>query len=153
VSPRKALSPNQSACILCGGGSFEEYSPGVRRCRGCGFVSADFNLSEDEHRALYARQYFFGSEYEDYVADQRVHQRNFRLRLEVFGRFLDPARHRHMLEIGSAFGFFLEVARERFETVREFDISVEGTEFARARGLEVSNQDAARNSSGAWAGE
>src|SRR6266496_646390 len=122
MSARKALSPDLSSCILCGGGSFEEYSPGLRRCRGCGFVSADLSLSEDEHRALYARQYFFGSEYRDYVADKQEHQRNFRLRLEVLGRFLDPARHRHMLEIGSAFGFFLEVARERFETVRGFDL-------------------------------
>ncbi len=44
------------------------------------------------------------------------------LRLEVLGRFLDPARHRHLLEIGSAFGFFLKVARERFDTVRGFDL-------------------------------
>lgn len=141
MSARKALSPDQSACILCGGGNFEQYGPGVRRCRGCGFVSADLNLSEDEHRALYARQYFFGSEYRDYVADRQEHQRNFRLRLEILDRFLDPLRHRHLLEIGSAFGFFLEVARDRFETVRGLDISPEGTEFARARGLEVSNQD------------
>ncbi len=70
-----------------------------------------------------------------------MHQRNFRLRLEVLGRFLDPTRHRHLLEIGSAFGFFLEIARERFETARGLDISVEGTEFARARGLDVFDQD------------
>ncbi len=100
-------------------------------------MSADFRVPDDEYRALYAREYFFGSEYRDYVADQRVHQRNFRLRLEVLDRFLDPARHRHLLEIGSAFGFFLEVARERFETVRGLDVSVEGTAFARARGLDV----------------
>ncbi len=141
MSARKALSPDLSSCILCGGGSFEEYSPGLRRCRGCGFVSADLNLSEDEHRALYARQYFFGSEYRDYVADREEHLRNFRLRLETLDRFLEPSRHHHLLEIGSAFGFFLEVARERFETVRGFEISPEGTEFARARGLEVSNRD------------
>jgi len=112
----------KSICTLCGGGSFDEYSPGVRRCRGCRFVSADLSLSDDELRTLYSREYFFGSEYQDYVADQRVHQRNFRLRLEVLGRFLDPARHRHLLEIGSAFGFFLKVARERFDTVRGFDL-------------------------------
>jgi len=141
MSARKAISPNQRACILCGGGSFDEYSPGLRRCRGCGFVSADLNLSEEEHRALYARQYFFGTEYRDYVADRQEHQRNFRLRLDVLDRFLEPSRHRHLLEIGSAFGFFLELARERFETVRGLDVSAEGTEFARARGLEVSNQD------------
>ena len=141
MSARNALSPDQSACILCGGRSFEPYGPGVRRCRGCSFVSADLNLSEDEHRALYAREYFFGHEYRDYVADRREHERNFRLRLEVLDPFLEPSRHRHLLEIGSAFGFFLEVARERFETVRGYDISPEGTAFARARGLEVSDQD------------
>ena len=46
--------------------------------------------TDDEHRALYARQYFFGNEYQDYVADQRVHQRNFRLRLKILGQFVDP---------------------------------------------------------------
>ena len=139
MSAREALSPNQSVCILCRGGRFEGYSPGVRRCRGCGFVSADLSLSEDEHRALYARQYFFGSEYRDYVADRKELQRNFRLRLEVLDRFLEPSRHRHLLEIGSAFGFFLEVARDRFKTVRGFEISPEATEFAREHGFEVSN--------------
>ena len=141
VPAPKAIARAQSVCILCGGGGFDEYSPGVVKCRGCGFVSADLSLSEEELRALYAREYFFGSEYRDYVADRAVHVRNFRLRLDVLSRFLDPARHRHLLEIGSAFGFFLEFARDRFETVRGFEISQEGAAFARARGLDVTDRD------------
>lgn len=130
------------ACIVCGQGDHAPYSPGVRRCLTCGHVFAEVRLSDEEVAALYCRDYFFGNEYLDYVRDRAVQERNFGLRLAVLAQFLDPARHRHLLEIGSAFGFFLRMARERFATVRGIEISDVGSRYSREElGINVSQED------------
>jgi len=125
-------------CVLCGGDRFDEYCPGLLTCRGCTLVFADTRLSDRELRDLYGEPYFFGEEYGDYLADRRVHERNFRRRLATLERFLNPSRRGSLLEIGSAYGFFLDLARGRFDTVAGIDVSREGVAFAREKlGLEA----------------
>jgi SAM-dependent methyltransferase len=54
---------------------------------------------------------------------------------------MDPVRHRRLLEIGSAYGFFLELVRDRFEAVG-IDITADGTRYARELlGLNVIHGD------------
>jgi SAM-dependent methyltransferase len=118
-------------CVLCGGERFEEYCPGILRCSGCTLVFADAELTDQEMLDLYGREYFVGEEYGDYLGDRRVHERNFRRRLSTLEKFLDPSRRGSLLEIGSAYGFFLDLARERFDTVAGIDVNREGVEFAR----------------------
>jgi SAM-dependent methyltransferase len=89
-------------------------------------------LSEDELRSLYSKDYFFGEEYSNYVDDKVVLQKNFRLRLRALSPFLDPARHKTLLEVGSAFGFFLELAGNRFDAFG-IDISEHAVRDARDR--------------------
>src|SRR4051812_18059132 len=95
-------------CIVCGGRESAPLYRGLLRCCACGHAYADLRLSDDQLRDLYSKGYFFGEEYSDYVADRAVLQRNFRLRLATLKQFIDPARHRRLFEIGSAYGFFLE---------------------------------------------
>ena len=57
-------------------------------------------------------------------------QKNFRLRLRTLNQFLDPARHHSLLEIGSAYGFFLELVEDRFDAVG-IDIAEDGTRYAK----------------------
>ena len=120
-------------CVLCGGERFEEYCPGILRCLGCTLVFADAELSDQEMLDLYGREYFFGEEYGDYVADRRVHEKNSRRRLATLEKFLDPSRRGSLLEIGSAYGFFLDLARRRFDTVAGIEVNREGVEFAREK--------------------
>lgn len=125
-------------CILCESEAFDPFCPGIVRCRNCTLVFADTHLTDEELLDLYGREYFFGEEYGDYIADRRVHERNFLLRLKVLDRFLNPSRHRSLFEIGSAYGFFLRLARPKFERVSGIDVTGEGTRFAREQfGLEV----------------
>lgn len=116
-------------CILCDCERLDAYCQGIVRCHNCNLVFADTELTDQELLNLYGQEYFFGEEYGDYLADRRVHARNFGLRLEVLETFLDPSRHRSLLEIGSAYGFFLDLARHRFDSVVGMDISREGVEF------------------------
>jgi SAM-dependent methyltransferase len=129
------------ACNVCLAQAPAALYPGIMRCGSCGHVYADLQLTDDELAKIYDRPYFFGEEYSDYLADRPVLQRNFRLRLRVLDRLLDPARHRSLLEVGSAYGFFLELVRDRFASVSGIDIAADGVRHARSRGLDVAEGD------------
>ena len=119
-------------CVVCG--STELAAPlyrGIVRCPACGYVSADMRLTDEELFALYNEQFFTGAEFSDYAADERFFRKNFRLRFRELRKFLDPARHKHLLEIGSAYGFFLDEVRAEFESVEGIDITDAGVAHAR----------------------
>ncbi len=119
-------------CIVCcskGGGALY---PGIVRCSNCGYIFADLDLSQAQFEALYSDRYFAGEEYSNYVADKRVHQRNFMARLNVLSRFVDARRHRRLLEVGCAYGFFLDLATQHFEEVVGLDVTDAGINHARS---------------------
>jgi cyclopropane fatty-acyl-phospholipid synthase-like methyltransferase len=116
-----------TTCELCGrGGAPVPFYPRQRivRCPDCDLV---FYESAVQAEALYGENYFNGGEYLDYVADKDVLQRNFRKRLPALRRFAPTGS---LLEIGAAFGFFLEVARDHWQ-VRGIDVSSAGVAHMR----------------------
>ncbi len=99
-------------------------------------------LTDEELVALYNEGFFTGAEFSDYAADERFFRKNFQLRYKELKRFTDPARHKHLLEIGSAYGFFLDEVRHEFATVQGIDITDAGVHAARERfGLDVVQAD------------
>jgi SAM-dependent methyltransferase len=93
------------------------------------------SLTAETVRSLYSAEYFCGAEYLDYLADRSVHQANFRKRVKQLRRFL-PAGKR-VFEVGCAYGFFLELARQRW-CVRGCDIAAEPCTYAAGEfGLDV----------------
>lgn len=118
-------------CPACGSSGVRPFYSGLIRCQDCSHVAADVALTDEELAAIYRRSYFFGDEYSDYVAEGRILRKNFALRLEVLRRFLDCSRHRRLLEIGSAYGFFLDTAQADFESVLGIDITEDGVRYAR----------------------
>lgn len=120
-------------CIVCGGKDWKPFLSGLIKCQECGFVWADLYLDDEELAALYKKDYFFGDEYSDYLADKKVLQKNVDLRLDVLRQFSDPGRHKSLLEIGSAYGFFLEVAKGHFDAVKGIDISEDGVSHSRQK--------------------
>jgi SAM-dependent methyltransferase len=96
-------------------------------------------LSDDELKALYSLNYFAGEEYLDYEMEKPALQNNFRRRLKHLRRLHPDGGH--LMEIGCAYGYFLEVAKEHFE-VSGCDIAVEATAAAREKlGLDVVTGD------------
>ena len=119
-------------CAVCG--SEQPPAPlysGIVRCSACGYVYADMRLTDEELFALYDEQFFTGAEFSDYAADERFFRKNFRLRFRELKKFLDPARHHSLLEIGSAYGFFLDTVRDEFTSVQGIDITAAGVQYAR----------------------
>ena len=105
--------------------------PGIVRCQACGYVSADMRLTDEQLLALYNEEFFTGAEFSDYAADEAHFRKNFRLRFRELRKFLDPQRHKRLLEIGSAYGFFLDEVRDQFDSVQGIDITQAGATYAR----------------------
>ncbi len=125
-------------CELCGTpAETRELYPeqGIVRCTRCGLV---FYAGRPQTAELYREEYFAGGEYQDYKGDKRILQRNFRRQIPRLLRLAPAGR---LLEIGSAYGFFLETARP-FWDVAGIDVSQEGVAHGRdALGLPISQGD------------
>ena len=130
--PAPSASKTTEECIACGiaAQSVPLYR-GIRRCHRCGHVYADLRLTDDELFALYNERFFTGAEFSDYAADERFFRKNFQLRYKELERFIDPARHKRLLEIGSAYGFFLDTVRAEFASAQGIDITEAGVTHAR----------------------
>src|SRR6266436_2614240 len=144
IAPQSLTTTDTTAeCLVCG--STEPAAHlyhGILRCRACGYVFADMRLTDEELFALYDERFFTGAEFSDYAADEKFFRKNFRRRFEELKTFLDPARHRSLLEIGSAYGFFLDTVRDEFTSVQGIDITEAGVRYARDRfKLDVAQAD------------
>ncbi|HEX8181582.1 MAG TPA: class I SAM-dependent methyltransferase [Pyrinomonadaceae bacterium] len=120
------------SCLICRGADVAPLYKGLLRCRNCQYIFADLDLTDDELARLYDHSLFKEGEFFDYAADRKYITKNFRLRYKVLRRYLDPARHTRLLEIGSAYGFFLDVVRHDFHTLLGIDLTDEGVRYTRA---------------------
>jgi len=123
---RSIKSAKGMACLVCNGNAFSPLYAGLIRCDSCSFVTADVDASEEELQALYGQYYFNGDEYADYLGDKAVIQKNLRRWLHNVRKYTPGGK---LLECGSAYGFFLELAQEHFD-VLGYDVSEEAIRYA-----------------------
>ena len=122
VRPAVDLAVPSICCLVCSGTEMLSYLPGLLRCENCGFVSADLSISDEELRALYSADYFHGNEYLDYIAEAQSLRLNFRNRLPVLRHLLPAWSEADLLEIGCAYGFFLEEVRNEVRSACGIDV-------------------------------
>lgn len=128
-------------CLVCGGRLGTDRMAGLLRCQ-CGFITAGMDVSFDELKRLYGKNYFHGDEYGNYIAEEESLKANFRGRLATLAACLSQPDQKSLFEIGCAYGFFLDLARGRFQSVAGIDISEEGVRYAATTfGLDVSCGD------------
>ncbi len=131
------MASPDNTCLVCGHVGFEPHLDILLKCPGCGFVTARLD-GPVAARELYGGDYFTGGEYLDYLADEAFFRKNFRPRLDALRRQCAGGR---LLEIGSAYGFFLDLAREHYTTVG-FELHPEAVRHARQRlRLDVRSDD------------
>jgi len=118
-------------CLVCRGTNIAPHFRGLLRCRTCNYVFADLKLSDEELAQLYDQSLFNEGEFHDYSADRKYFNQNFCLRFKTLQKFIDPSRHQTLLEIGSAYGFFLEVVHTHFREVLGIDLTDEGVRYTR----------------------
>jgi SAM-dependent methyltransferase len=104
--------------------------PGLQQCPECAFRTADMSLTRDEIEALYGHDYFHGSEYGDYIRERAALQSNFRPRIAEILALSGIDGSKTLYEIGCAYGFFLDIARNHFTQVAGTDISRDAIQYA-----------------------
>ncbi len=102
-------------CVVCRGRSFDAPVLGpLARCRDCGFVFLPRTPGLPERvAALYAGDYFTGGEFGDYAGQRPIAALNFHAYLRRMSRA--GATGGRLLEVGCAYGFFLEQAQGAFD--------------------------------------
>ena len=106
----------------------------ILRCCECGLGVTKLPPGFDPD-ALYDEAYFQGGVsdgYGDYLASESVLRKEFRRVLDHVGRIRKPGGR--LLELGSAYGFFLAEAAAEYTSVG-VDVSGPALEFCRGRGL------------------
>jgi SAM-dependent methyltransferase len=97
------------------------------RCSGCGHISVNNVVQPETLAQHYGTTFFEGGDYSDYLGDRAILQRNFRRFATKLARFAPGGR---LFEIGCAYGFFLDVARDRWD-VSGIDIAEDAVVYAR----------------------
>lgn len=115
-------------CIACNGKEYSDYGKELIKCRTCGLVVAKEIPTFEQLRKLYQEEYFFGMEYSDYKADRPALEKNFMTRVKHLKQYLH--KDAKVLEIGCAYGYFLNIIKEKVSWHQGYDVSDEGIEHA-----------------------
>lgn len=133
------LITNQNKCDLCGNTSWQRHSGKLLKCSNCGLIVADLDFNKVQLEVIYSNDYFFGEEYYNYIDDRVALEYNFNKRLKQLNSYLAG---RDLLEIGCAYGFFINLARKYCRSVVGYEINMEAIEFARKNfNLDVVNAE------------
>lgn len=109
----------------------------IVKCASCGFVFSRQYLEPVDFSKLYNQDYFHGKDYINYLADAAIIKRNFKNFLKRIKSYHPTGR---LLEVGSAYGFFLDVAKNDYQCTGQ-EISKDGADYARGKNLNVLNDD------------
>jgi SAM-dependent methyltransferase len=134
--------PSLTDCAACGEPVARAVphfpSIGLLRCARCGLVFADPVRWRIDPEAVYAESYFEGEEYADYRRDRKMLEANFRSLMRRVERW---SRGGRLFEIGCAYGFFLNLARRRWDA-QGIDVTEPGVRHAREElGLQARRGD------------
>jgi len=141
LSANRDRSNKQLACPACARTTshwnlYSKNSCDILQCVECGLGRAE--AESFDVNTYYTEDYFTGARrdgYADYRGSESVLRREFARTLEFIRRFRDGGR---LLEIGCAYGFFLQEARQFYE-VAGIEIADTAVTFCRARGLSVTH--------------
>lgn len=122
------LCPSQEKTLL-----FRKEGLPIVRCRRCGVVFADHNISAEERRSLYT--YYKEDRGENGQPISPLTQRRYKELLRFFSSY---RREKRLLEVGCGRGYFLEEARSEGWEALGTEFSAEASLVARSKGLEVS---------------
>lgn len=131
---------HNSECIACGAKKYTNYHDVLIECSKCGLISAKEIPTFDELKQLYEKEYFFGMEYSDYIADRKALEKNFKKRINYLDRFIN--KNTFLVEVGCAYGYFLNMVKDKVEIHKGYDVSKEGVDYAvNELGLNATTKD------------
>ncbi len=102
-------------------------------------MTVNQRFHSEELKKFYQEEYFHGREYINYVEDKPAQQKTLQRHLRVVQRYVPPARR--ILEVGCAYGFFLELIQQDFPGSVGVDVAAAAVAFARSQGLDAREGD------------
>ncbi|PIS09193.1 hypothetical protein COT75_02950 [Candidatus Beckwithbacteria bacterium CG10_big_fil_rev_8_21_14_0_10_34_10] len=122
-------------CIVCGNkkSKFLYRNIGLLKCSNCSHIFYSDNLCIKKLNKLYGKNYFYGDEFRNYLADKKVWQKNFKLRWQALRKFLDFKKHQRLLKIGCAYGLFLDLVKDNFNEILGIDISSPAVKYVKQK--------------------
>ena len=129
-------------CNLCNSNSTRKFMMikgfNIVKCKKCGLIYVNPRLKENKLHQIYNKEYFSneafnGSElpfygYHKYLEEKVYIQATFNKRLKIINKFCRKGR---LLDIGCAFGFFLELAGNNGWDVQGIEISEHAYNYAK----------------------
>ena len=129
-------------CDICNSKRNKTLFNQVVKCLDCGHVFAKLDISNEELKNLYKSDYFDTDEYHNYKAEVVPIKKNFQRLLKVLKRYTKNPENKILVEVGSAYGYFVEDAQSVFKKVIGTEIAKEPADYARKTlGLDVRNLD------------
>jgi SAM-dependent methyltransferase len=129
-------------CKICGGRTFSELFKkngfDILKCSSCGIVFTRIPPGFDL-LSIYDESYFQGGQadgYGDYLGTEAVLRREFKKSVDLIRGVTGHQAGLKLLELGSAYGFFLDEASRYFEC-RGIEVSLPAAEHSRRRGHRV----------------
>jgi len=121
-------------CDICEQSLWVAFLPDNRlmKCQICGLIRAKINPSNNHLIKSYQKKYFFGEEYINYFNDRIALERNFNLRLNKLNES-KKLKQSFLIEIGCAYGYFLNLAKKHTKKHLGFDVSKDGTLYAKRK--------------------
>lgn len=128
-------------CEICNKASWNKFSEKLIKCEGCGLLRMGDDVSGEKIDDIYNNGYFSGNEYADYLGDRHSLEINFKKRVKRIESLVDLSGVL-LIEIGCAYGFFMNLMKGRVGKCIGFDVSREAVEYAKNTfGLEAYSGD------------
>ena len=131
-----------SRCINCNSNQFlflyKKNNFNILKCNRCRLVFTDIPAGYDIKK-LYGEGYFNGKQpdgYTNYKGSENVLRKEFCKNVAVLRKLTNYRENLRLLEVGSAFGYFLDEARQYFDC-NGIEISEEAVKYAGERGHNI----------------
>ena len=147
---KKIATLEYVSCNLCNSDSTSIFMKvdgfNIVKCKNCNLVYVNPRLKFSQLEEIYNKTYFrnlpfknpkyklYG--YETYLLEKKEIVDTFKKRLNVIEKYKKPGK---LLDIGCAFGFFLELASKRMWTVRGIELSKAAADYTKKNKQQVFN--------------
>ena len=128
-------------CIVCKSNENNKIYANLSQCKICKHIYSNTKLDKIQIKHIYDDNYFFGNQYYNYLEDKNIIEKNANLRLKKILLNKKNLKELKLLEIGSAYGFFLNYVNSLFKKVKGFEINQKAANYAHKYfKLDVSNE-------------
>lgn len=134
------MSKTVKKCPICEKSTLNPLYDNLVICDTCELAISKKIPSDEEINSIYQQDYYFGKEYFDYKADRPALEYNFKKRIKSLSRSLH--KDAYIVELGSAYGYFLNLIKDKVKRHIGFEVSTDGVKYSRAEfGIKVTNEN------------